>query len=56
MKTIKKIHIVGLSAMLTLFISLTNAQPRPGIECGCEKYDNYILPASKESFLNRAQL
>ncbi len=47
MKTINHFRIGFMAALLILSVSFLNGQPRPGIECGCDKYDDYVEPASK---------
>ena len=56
MKAIKKIRFAGLLAMLSLLVLLTNAQPRPGIECGCNDFGDYVPPACKNLLVEEGEV
>ena len=57
MKTLNLIRIGAIIVLLICFIPVLNGQdPRPGIECGCTRYDDYIPPAVKEIYVAEGEL
>ena len=47
MKRIINLRFMIMPAMLIFFVTISNSQPRPGIECGCENFGDYLSPACK---------